>query len=86
MSKKNFGTSVRLITKLSTKEELKGTHCVVEWEEEGNPRGVVQRKKLIDPGTIKIGQRYKVQLVERGKTVVYHAKLLACGKFFVLYC
>ena len=73
-------SSMRLYGKLVASEngELAGTHCAVQWEEEGDPRSVVEKKRMIDFSGI--GETCKVRVTEKAKTVVYPAKLVACGK------
>lgn len=64
-------SSMRLYGKLVASEngELAGTHCVVQWEEEGDPRSVVEKKRMIDFSVI--GETCKVRVTEKAKTVVY---------------
>ena len=60
---------------------------MVEWDEEGNPRNVVQSKnvKAIDGQGIKIGEMCSVRVQEGAKMVAYSAKLLCSGKYAIMY-
>lgn len=69
-------SSMRVLEKIV--DELVGTHCLVEWEEEGHPRNVLERKRVVEGK--KVGEMCSVRLVEKSKSVQYSAKLLGCGK------
>lgn len=61
------------------------SHCIVEWDELGKPRNVVQRKEIIgldgkDDETVAIGDMCKVKVREGGKVSYYQATMLATGK------
>lgn len=61
---------------------LSGSHCLVEWEEDGNPRNVVQRKLVRSLGddNLIVGESCNVMIREGSKMVAYGAKLLGIGK------
>ena len=79
--------SMRMLSKIleADPDELSGSHCVVRWEEEGHPRSVVERKKIVWMSGI--GKQCEVRVTEKGRSVLYPANLLACGKLkhLVLY-
>ena len=60
-----------------------GSHCLVEWDEPGNPRNVVDRKKVkplnLDAG-LQIGELCSVTIRQGSKVASYTAKLLGTGK------
>lgn len=60
------------------------THCLVEWEEDGNPRNVVQKKNVKsldgDGDNLKEGEACSVRIREGSKMVAYGAKLIGIGK------
>lgn len=56
-----------------------GTHCLLEWQEEGNPRNIVSRKCVT--GELEVGKVCEVLIREGNKNVKYSAKLLGVGKF-----
>ena len=60
---------------------LLGTHCLVEWEEPGNPHSVVQRKSI--RGTFEVGERCDVELRIGHKRSCYKARILAIGEIHV---
>ena len=55
---------------------------MVQWDEDGNPRNVVQRKNVtgVDGQGVKIGKMCSVRVREGAKMVPYSAKLLCSGK------
>ena len=73
-------SSMRLMQRLleSEPDNTTGSHCLVEWMEEGNPRNVVDRRKIVWMSGI--GQECEVRLAEKSQDVLYRAKLIACGK------
>lgn len=76
-------SSMRLLSKLIQSEagHLVGSHCLVEWEEEGNLKSVVDRKRVMNLS--RLGEVCEVKVTEKNKAVVYNAKILACGKLLV---
>lgn len=60
------------------------THCLVEWEEEGNPCNVVQKKSVKslkeDGNDLNVGETCSVRIREGSKMVAYSAKLLGIGR------
>ena len=73
-------SSMRRMNKVleSEQDNTSGSHCLVEWLEEGSPRSVVEKKKVV--WIAGIGQTCEVRITERSKTALYKAKLIACGK------
>ena len=76
---------MRMLSKLLESEagQLSGSHCLVEWQELGNPRSVVEKKRVIK--WTAIGDACDVKVTEKSKAVVYKAKLLACGKLVLWF-
>lgn len=60
-----------------------GAYCLVEWDEDGNPRNVVQTKNVcgVDDQGLQIGKMCSVRVREGAKMVGYSAKLLCSGKY-----
>ena len=60
---------------------------MVQWDEDGNPRNVVQRKNVtgVDGQGVKIGKMCSVRVREGAKMVPYSAKLLCSGKCLIIH-
>ena len=72
-------SSMRLLSKVIESDSNKptGSHCIVEWQEKGNPRSIVEAKRVIE--RVAIGEPCTVKLFEKSKAVIYEGKLVACG-------
>ena len=60
-----------------------GAYCLVEWDEDGNPRNVVQTKNVcgVDGQGLQIGKLCSVCVREGAKMFGYSVKLLCSGKY-----
>lgn len=66
----------------------KGSHCAVEWDEEGRPRGVVQTKNVsgIDKDHFKVGDICNVRVQTGSKIASYTAEVIGMGKISFFIC
>ena len=59
---------------------LIGSHCLVQWDERGNPRNVVPIKN-VKSDTVEVGATYNVEFVVRpNKRSLFAAKILGIGE------
>lgn len=64
---------------------LSGTHCLVEWNEPGNPRNVVRRKSVHTRGAerLQAGVKCDVEIGVGKKRSMYEARVLGIGEINV---
>ena len=66
-----------------TSLSLPGSHCLVEWDEPGNPRNVVPTKTVTGKGDggLTVGNLCDVEIRKGSKKSCFQAKLIGIGEF-----
>ena len=64
-----------------------GTHCLIEWNEPGNPRNVVPRKSVQATGErLRDGEMCDVEIRIGSKRSLYEAQVLGIGEIHIHLC